>query len=169
MILQRSKNRRRGNTLIELALSTVLVGVLITAALRATGQSLLAQVKMADRARGELLARSLLSEILQKAYLEPNSTNPPLGIDVSETAGLRPSYDDVDDYHGHSESPPADAAGAAIAAYAGWTRSVAVTLIDPVTLAPVTGADTGAKRITVTASLNGSPVATAVGYRTAAP
>ena len=49
--------RRRGNSLLEVAVSTLLVGVLLVAALQAAGQSLFSQIKSADRIRGQQLAR----------------------------------------------------------------------------------------------------------------
>lgn len=163
------KSRRlkhRGNSLLEVAVSTLLVSVLLVAALQAAGQSLFSQIKAADRVRGQRLARLLLIEIMQRAYSEPGATNPPIGTDSSELG--RATFDDVDDYHAYGEVPPQDAAGNALAEYTGWTRSVTVEWIDPATLATAAG-ESGAKRITVSTSLGGAPVAAATGYRTSAP
>jgi MSHA pilin protein MshD len=174
MIRSTNQTRRRGvcanrgNTFVELTVATVVVAVLMLASLQALGQSLLAQAKLADRVHGDLLARSLLSEIVQKAYQEPGSTNPPIGLDASDTVGIRNTYDDVDDYQGLSESPPALPDGTAMPAYAGWTRSVSVIWVDPFTLV-ASGSDVGAKQITVVTSKNGVVSATVIGYRTSAP
>lgn len=158
---------RRGNTFIELVVAAIIVAVLMVASLQAVGQSLLAQAKLADRVQGELLARALLSEIVHKAYQEPGATSPPLGLDASDTGGIRSTYDDADDYDGLSESPPAMPDGSAMTAYAGWTRTVVVTWVDPATLV-ASGSDLGAKQITVSTSKNGVTGATAIGYRTSA-
>jgi Tfp pilus assembly protein PilV len=159
---------RCGNSLLELTIATVVVGVLMVAALKAAGQSLFAQAMTAHKIQGELLARSLLSEVLQKPYQEPSAANAAMGVDTAETAGVRASYDDVDDYHGLIESPPTMPDSAAINAYAGWARSVSVVWVDPVTLASAI-TDRGAKQITVAVTRDGVLAATAVGYRTNAP
>jgi Tfp pilus assembly protein PilV len=157
---------RAGNSLLEVAVATLLVAILLVAALQAAGQSLFSQIKTADRIRGQRLAQSLLAEVTQLAYSEPGASNPPLGADASETG--RATFDDVDDYHGYSESPPQNSAGAALTEYAGWTRSVAVERIDPVTLA-ITASESGAKRITISARRGAITIATAEGIRTSAP
>jgi type II secretory pathway pseudopilin PulG len=164
----RMRRQRGGNSLVELVVATLIVGVLLVAALQAVGQSLLSQARTADLVQSQALARTLLAEILDKSYQEPGSTNPPIGLDTGETAGNRNTYDDADDYHGLSESPPAGADGIAIAAYAGWTRNVTVTWVDPATLVQ-TGAESGAKKIIVSMTHNGIAAGSAIGYRTSAP
>src|SRR5687768_2006622 len=91
------RRRARGSTLAELVLSTVLVGVLMTASLTSAGQSLLSQRKVADRTIGRHLAQSLLAEVQTKAFVEPDGILL-LGLDLGETLGLKTSYDDVDDF-----------------------------------------------------------------------
>ncbi len=74
-----------------------------------------------------------------------------IGIDDSEGTSNRTDFDDVDDYHGWSASPPEAKDGTALADYTGWTRSVTVEYVNP--LQPggtAVGSDNGAKRITVT-------------------
>jgi hypothetical protein len=166
----RKRARRPGVSFVEVMVSAILVGVLMVAALGASGQAVLAQRMTADRATGQALAQGLLAEILQKRYLELGQSEPAIGIESDEDPVLRATFDDVDDYHAYFEMPPKLPDGTDIAAYSGWSRSVEVTWIDPVTLAP-SGVllDTGAKRISVVASRNGAPVYTAVGFRTSAP
>jgi hypothetical protein len=155
--------------LAELVVSTLLVGVVMCAALSSTGQALFTQRKMADRVTGRYLAQALLAEILTTAYEEPGGGLSLLGIDLLETLGLKSTYDDVDDFDGYSESPPTNADGSTMTGYSGWSRSVAVTGVNATTLAPTSSNNTGIKRVAVTAAYNGVTVYTAYGYRTAAP
>jgi MSHA pilin protein MshD len=152
-------------SLIEMAVATVLVGVLMVAALQSAGQSLVARRKTADRAWGHFLAQGLLNEIRGLPYCEPGTTEPAIGLDAGETAGVRTTYDDVDDYHGLTENQPANRDGTALANTAGWTRSVTVAWVATNNFS-TTASASGAKRITVTASYNGLTVATAVALRT---
>jgi MSHA pilin protein MshD len=156
---------RRGFSLVELSVATVLTGVLMVAALQSAGQSLLARRKTADRSLGHLLAHGLLNEIRGLPYCEPGATEPAIGRDTGEAAGLRATFDDVDDYHGLSESPPQTRSGASLAGVAGWSRTVTVAWVDSANFAS-SASSSGAKRITVTASFNGSPMATATAVRT---
>lgn len=162
------RSKRRGSGLIELTVSTMLVGVLMAAALTATGQALLAQRKGADRVVGQQLANALLAEVLQKSYSEPGATLPLIGVDLLEVASLRSSFDDVDDYDGHTESPPTATDGTVISGYTGWRRTVSVAWVDATTLAP-SGSDAGVKRVTVAVTFGGVPVYSATGYRVNVP
>ena len=161
--------RRRGSTLVELAVSTVLVGVLMTAALTSTGQALLSQRKRVDRVLGRHLAHLPLADIQAKAYEDPDAILPLLGLDLGETLGLQSGFDDVDDYHNYSDSPPKLADGTVLTQYAGWSRSVQVTWLHAATLAPTASSHTGVKQIRVTASYQGVPVSTVYGLRSAVP
>ncbi len=68
----------------------------------------------------------------------------------SQERQARPAqFDDVDDYHNWTESPPQFRDGRAIPGLAGWTRKVTVEHIDPDTMAPCGTTDRGVKRISV--------------------
>jgi MSHA pilin protein MshD len=165
--LHRAKSRR-GTSLIELTVATLLVGVLLCAVLTATGQALLAQRKSADRVAGQQLAETLLAEVLAKPYADPTGGLSILGLDLLEVLLQEASYDDADDYHGHSETPPNAADGVAIPGYLGWSRSVAVIWVDAATLAPV-GTESGVKRVTVTVTAPGGATSIATGLTVNAP
>src|SRR5690348_8237773 len=148
---------RRGFTILEAAVATVLVGVMLTAALSAAGAAAVAQYRSADRSRGRFLAQSLMSEILSKYYIDPGST-PTFGPEAGETTSppSRSKFNDVDDYNNWSEWPPQNADGTALDASLGtWGRSVSVCWVSSSDLTtPVTTSDTGVKRITVTVTHN---------------
>jgi hypothetical protein len=74
-------------------------------------------------------------------------------------------FDDVDDYHGWSASPPQTKDGTPLADYAEWTRSVVIDFVDPSNPSAVVGTDMGLTRITVTLTKGGGVQATLVALR----
>ncbi len=157
-----------GFSLLEAVISTVLVGVLLVAALRTVGASVFTQYRASERATAQMLADGLMVEILGKNYKAPGSASS-FGRESGESSTSKASYDDVDDYQGWSESPPQRPDGTAMPDLAGWQRSVAVDWVDPLDLNQPQIWDTGVKRITVTVLHNLVVVATRVAIRGDAP
>jgi prepilin-type N-terminal cleavage/methylation domain-containing protein len=139
---------RAGLSLVEVMVSTVLVGVCLVAALRALGMTLFTQTGMADDAAAACLADDLLYEVLEKRYSDPSGATE-LQIDGDEAPQQKTSFDDVDDYHGWKENPPQNDSGQAIAGLGDWTRSVRVELVEPNEPVKVSASDQGLKRVTV--------------------
>lgn len=158
---------RRGLGMAEAVLSTVLVAVLLTAALRTAGASAVSQAKSADRARSILMAQALMEEILVQPYKDPGAS-PVFGLEAGETLGQRATYDDVDDYNGLNETTPKTRDGAALTAQAGWSRITRVEWVAASTLGQATGSasETGVKRITVTVYRRGAMAAKLTAIRT---
>jgi hypothetical protein len=168
----RGRRRRRGVSLVEVTIAVLLVALMLAAAVRSVAVARVTEFRMTLQARGRLLAQSLMAEILQKAYQDPTSpTAGVLGPDPSNFETSRATFNDVDDYTGWSESPPQNVDGTPIAAdLAAWGRSVKVDWVDPAHLTGAASAsETGAKRITVTVSCNGTTVTTMTAIRTNAP
>ena len=160
-------SQRGGFSLLEVALSALLVGVVLAAAMRTVGGSVLTQYRLAERMTGRFLAEGLLTEVLAKQYKEAGSTG--MGLDSGESSTSKANYDDVDDFHNWSESPPQYADGTAMPDLAGWRRSVEVAYTQPANLTATDSVDKGVKRITVTVTHNEAVVATHMGIRTDAP
>jgi len=116
---------RRGTTLIECTTATLIVGVLLVAALRSAGSSLRTTQGIDDLSRAQRLAGDLMNEILLEAYQEPDGAVS-LGLDPGESTGNRTLFDDVDDYSNWTASPPTDASGNVLPGLTGWTQTVAV-------------------------------------------
>ena len=160
--------RRAGFSLLETVLSSLLVGVLLVAAMRSVGASAFAQYRAAEQVTAQFLADGLLAEILAKDYREPGTTVG-FGLETGESSSSKANYDDVDDYHNWSESPPQFADGSPMPGLDGWKRKVSVLWVvasDPTQQA---FSDTGAKRVTVTVEHNGRTVAARTALRTEAP
>ncbi len=160
-----SARRARGFRLVEATVSILLVGGLLVLSLDLVGASATGQKNMGDHGRARLLALGLMSEILAQFYEEPDDT-PIFGRESSETGGSRPDYDDVDDYHDWSASPPETRDGTAMTDLTGWERAVTVEYVEPADLTTTSVTDTGVKRITVSVSYNNNELATMVAVRT---
>ncbi len=159
-----SSRRRRGLTLVECVLSVVIVSVMVVAALRATGSVARTMVVQQNRSQAMALARQLMSEIAQQAYVDPGST-PVFGPEAGES---RPTFDDVDDYNGLYDSPPKSRSNAALVGFSTWRWQATVEYIDATTFLPVPAVDTGIKRITITVTDPTNKVLTLRGLRTSA-
>jgi MSHA pilin protein MshD len=122
---------------------------MLVSVLQTLGSSAVADRVLAGQRIGPSLASQLMTEILASDYIDTGDT-PVFGLETGETGSSRALFDDVDDYHGWSESPVEDKDGAAISGLSGWTRAVTVQWVDPSNVATVAGAESGLKRITVT-------------------
>ncbi len=159
---------RAGFSLIEALVSVVVVGVMLAVALSTVGASRTTQHRGAGRTRGHLLAQGLMSEIMQQAYQDPQLATLSLGRDGSESGANRAGFDDVDDYDGWSASPPQQRDGTPMSDLAGWRHEVEVAWVSPLDTNLKSASETGAKRVTVTVSLGGVPMAVLDAVRTSA-
>lgn len=144
---QTSCSFRRAFTLLEATLSIVIVAVMLCAAMSLISAYGRTRSSRQDLGRAMLLAQQLMSEIVQCSYADPTTGSTTFGPESGET---RANYNDVDDYNGLNESPPATRSGTLIPGYAGWSRSVQVSYVDPATPTTVVSTDKGVKRIVVT-------------------
>jgi len=150
---------RRAFSLLEVVVSTFIVGILLVVAMQTAGSVASGQLRSAEQGRARLLAAELMGEIFRRAYQEPVDT-PLFGPEPGESAsGTRTDFDDVDDYHGWSASPPVDKQGNELDGLAAWQRSVTVEFVGPENLGTVAGEDLGVKRVTVSVSRNGTAAA----------
>lgn len=156
--------RRKGFTLIEATISMVILSVMVVMALNTLGSSARSNRIAASLSKGPALATQLMTEVLQGHYEEPNETVT-FGPEASETGGTRATFDDVDDYHNWSATPPQDADGTAISGLAGWQRSVTVAYADPNNPTVTVGDDRGLKLITVTVTSSAGQQSTLTALR----
>lgn len=145
---QNEKTCRCAFSLIEVVASTLLVGLLLAASLQtvATVGTVRQRTRLSNS--GPTLAHSLLAEVLNHPYTDPDVDTSVIGIDQSESASNRATFDDVDDFHGWFRNSAEHSDGSAIPGGTGWQRQVSVQYVDPATLA-AQSTDTGLKQITV--------------------
>jgi len=135
----------RGFSLIELIFFIVIVSVALAGVLQVMQITSRASADPIVRKQALALAESVLQEVLQKAYADPD----PL-VSTGETT--RETFDDVDDYNGRSNATFTDLP-AGLAAY-----SIAIVV------APATLGTLAVKRVTVTVTRGGESI-TLQGYR----
>ena len=155
---RRQRRLRRGLSLIEVSISTLLVGLVLVGSMRTLGHVLRSRGTTSIECRADALAAELLTEILDEAY-EDAGGSPVFGRESGESGGDRVDFDDVDDYHGWSSTPPEDRSGIALPNSTNWQRDVTVEFVEPNSPSTVSGTDQGLKRVTVTVRLSGTIVA----------
>lgn len=151
----RASRRCAGYTLVEVAVSTMIVGVLLVGAMNTAGYATRGQVDNRQRAHAKLLANALLAEIIELPYQEPTDT-PAFGPESGE---VRATYDDVDDYKTFGDSPPVDKQGGAMAGGDGLSRTAKVAYADPENLLTESKTDQGIKRIVVSVARGNTELA----------
>jgi len=161
--MHRSSNAR-AFTLVEAVISTLIVAVMLVAALSAVGASRLIQHRASLSYQGRLLAESLMAEIMQRAYEDPNDTVA-FGLETGESAATRAAFDDVDDYDGWSASPPTAADGTVLGDTSGWQRLVTIEWVDPNDPTLTETSETNVKRVTVTVLHEGRQMASFVAVK----
>jgi MSHA pilin protein MshD len=159
------RTRADAFTIVEAVLSTIIVGVMFVAALNTVGAARVTQYRAALVERGQLLARLLAAEIVQQSYRDPDGT-PVFGREANESATPRTAWDDVDDYDGLSETPPAARDGTVLTNFAGWKWTVTVQWVDPADPSVTKAAESGVKRITVCVTYQNVPQAVVAVLRT---
>ncbi|MDP2004228.1 MAG: prepilin-type N-terminal cleavage/methylation domain-containing protein [Rubrivivax sp.] len=136
--------RHAGFTLIELVIFIVIVSVGVTGILLVMNTVVASSADPMVRKQALALADSILEEVLQKEYADPDGTS-------GETT--RATFDDVDDYNGKSNSTFTD-----------LPPSLTSYLITIVVDAPAPLSGVTTKRVRVTVS-HGNESITLTGYR----
>ncbi len=154
--------------MVELVISLAIISALLVASLNTVAAARTGEYKIAQRGRALLLAQGLMAEILRQAYADPAYGPGSFGIGADEVTGNRSLFDDVDDYHGWTASPPQYKNGSVIPATADYEERVTVAWVNPSNLEQTSGSETGIKRIEVTIRYQGQPVLTLVAFRTQA-
>jgi type II secretory pathway pseudopilin PulG len=124
--------RARGFSLVEAMVSAGIVGVMLVASVNLLSGAARTRTADNNRRAALLLAQHLISEIQQQPYKDESPLGLLFGPEASETT--RALYDDVDDYHNHTEKPPKYRDGTAIPDYTDWQRKVKVMWVSPDTL-----------------------------------
>lgn len=139
---------RRGVTFAEVAISTLLIGLLVVSALKCSAGVIQNWSVASDEYRMAHLADLLLAEVVSNLYEEPDE-GAVFGLEAGEAGGTRSLWDDTDDFHGWTSSPPQSSDGSALSEYSGWTRAVSVRLAGVADPLATPGSDEGLKLIEV--------------------
>lgn len=157
----------RGFSQIEVAASTALLSVLMVATLATIAASRRRANDEMNRLQGQLLATELLTEILSLPACDPQSGPPAtLGRESGETNGnIRTNWDDVDDYHNLTESPPKDRSGTDISGFSSWTRNTVVARLKSNDWTQTNASYASIYKITVSLSRNGQLITTVTSFK----
>ena len=160
-------NRRRpALTLVEVVVSTLIVGLMTVAALNGLGAATRSSDSAGNRGIALGLADDLMAEILATAYSDPDGSAV-FGLESGEAAP-RVNFDDVDDFDGWNQLPPKAADGTTMPDRADWRHRVTVQRVVPTN--PIQGTagatEQGAKRIRVTIEFKGIVLADQYAVRT---
>lgn len=159
----------RAVTLVEALVATVVVGVMLVAALNTAGGARLARRNLADQCRAKLLAQQLMAEITSLPYTDPDGLGVLLGPDGLEALSAgRTGFDDVDDFNGWSASPPKLRDGTVLTELVGWRHDVVVNWVNPAQVQDVLLVESSVKRIVVTIRASGGATAILTALRTSA-
>ena len=145
----KTPRERSGLTLIEVSISLLLVSTVLLVSLTASADLMRNDYVSHNADRGRVLGFRLLDEASSMDFRDRQT--PIFGAETGETA--RSTFDDIDDFHGYTVSPPVFRNGNAMADYTGWSVAVSVesavatstgisttgtTLADPLRLVTVT-------------------------------
>jgi len=161
---------RRGFTLIEAALTMIIIGVGFFSMLE-----LYATCSMQNRFSGNMTTAMLLANNVQEAmagatFNDPLSGKLVFGPEAGETLA---TFDDVDDFDNQTFNPPIDSMRQPIEELSKYSQSVTVVPVYPNRLSSNSGSTpeisdstyTGAVRITVTIVYTGQPETAHVAHR----
>lgn len=153
---RRALCRRRGFTLLEAALATMIVGTGVVALLQ-----LLAAGTMSTEAGTELTtAVNLANNIHEISVYLPFNDPGSGGSTTTKEAGGPGNYNDIWDLNGDTYSPPLDARRQPISGYSNWAQQVTVQSVAPdnLTVTRPNSVTIPTARVTVTITHNGRTI-----------
>lgn len=139
---------REGYLLVEasitiVVLATALVAIIVVLALCAKSTTNSEAALTSGQLAGGLMEEIRLRRWDEKTAMDGGRIKSPsaIGDDNGESAGDKTTFDDIDDFHGWTESPPKDPLGQPKTEFAQYTSSVTVIYVTS-TLAPFSGGGT---------------------------
>ena len=143
--------QRRGISLVEVVISTLVVGGMLVTALNTLGAVYRSQSINSTRMIGPGLAQELMSEVLAMPYQDPEGVGAGNSVEVGEVTTARAGFDDIDDYHNWKSANACAKDGTVHTGFSGWQRKVNVYWADPLS-GSNWPSETGLKKIHVTVS-----------------
>lgn len=151
----KAARHRKGFTLIEVLIATVLVGLAIAALLLASQSFTMANASGADLSTAEFLIEQIRELTALLPVIDPEGGTTTFG---PEEAGLA-AYDDLDDFDGATFSPPINAGRAVLNNFAAFSQQVTVENVNASNFEQVV-TDHGSSfvRVTVSVRLNAKEI-----------
>lgn len=120
--------RRRGFTMIEAGLTTIIVGIGISAAMSMFGACGMQNISASQMTTAMMLADNIQEAITNLSFSDPITGSTTFGPEGGETLA---TYDDVDDFDGQTISPPIDSTRASLSDLSQYSQVISVTPVDP--------------------------------------
>ncbi len=118
-----------GFTLVEIMISTLIMGILLVSGLRLFGNLSRSSNALTDMDAANMLAVEMINEIKQQNYYDPQDGESSWGTQDDELGPDRTLYDDIDDYYNWNSEPPIDRNGDEYTQYPDFYRKVTVRLV----------------------------------------
>jgi Tfp pilus assembly protein PilV len=148
---------RRGFTLMEVGMGTMIIGLGVMAVLQLTAKLTVSQDGAVDMTVAVNLANNIHELFYNLSFANP-TTPTQWGPSNGQTLA---TYNNNSDFDGSSFSPPIDTERNTLSNLTGWTQSIAVNSVDPNHItSTVPDGTTSMERITVTISHLGQTVYT---------
>jgi type II secretory pathway pseudopilin PulG len=151
-----ARQKRGGFTLLEALFAAMLIGLVVAALAASSSAFTMANGYGMDLSTAEFLIEEIRDMTATLPVIDPDTQTATFGPESGETVA---TYDDVDDFHNASFSPPLDITRAAISDLAVFTQQVTVENVNATDLTAVVGQHTSDfVRITVTILKNNVPL-----------
>ena len=144
------RKNRKGFTLIEALVATVLIGIAIASLIVSGVSNSQANGFGMELSTAEFLIDEIKELTAALPVVDPNTTTETFGAESGET-GLS-AYDDLDDFDGKTFSPPVDMAGNSLSDFSAFSQVVTVVNVSPSNFAN-TVADHGSSFVKVTVGI----------------
>jgi len=119
----KNSRRKNGFTLIEVLIAILLVGLAIVSLISANGALTQANGAGIELSTAEFLIEQIRELTTVLPVIDPNTGTTTFGPEASETLA---SYNDLDDFHGASFSPPISASRNALNNLSAYTQQITV-------------------------------------------
>jgi type II secretory pathway pseudopilin PulG len=127
-ICRHNLQRDCGFTLIEAAMTTVIIGVGILASMSLFAACSQQNMNSSEMTTAMMLATNIQEAMANLAFCDPITGKTTFGPEGGETLA---SYDDLDDFDGQTISPPIDALRASIPNLSQYSQVINVDPVDP--------------------------------------
>jgi Tfp pilus assembly protein PilV len=121
-----TQSPRRGFSLLETGLATIVIGVGVTAIVQLLAKGTISNLNGADLTTAVNLANNIHELTYGLTLVDPNNPNN-WGPETGETLA---TYSHLDCFNGQTFSPPIDTRRQTLSSYTNWSQSIVVQKVD---------------------------------------
>lgn len=160
----RAKKTTAGFTLLEALMAAMLIGLAIAALAASSGAFTRYNAAGVDLSTAEFLIEEIRELTAPLPVGDPTSGVTTFGAESGESLA---TYDDLDDFHLKSYSPPVDAGRNVMSEFSAYRQQILIQNVTPADLNTTAGNhSTSVYRVTVNVSKNGVPISSSSWVRT---